>query len=135
IIELSETLVNQISNRMIDDTLRYTLNELEIAENRVFKQAEFDIMFAEGISKVGELVDLGVEKKIIEKAGAWYSYNEERLGQGREAVKSFLKTNPDIAQDIERQIREKAGFGVRTPEKKPEERPEGRKSPSARSPV
>ncbi|MCZ6581352.1 MAG: recombinase RecA [Nitrospirae bacterium] len=100
-----------------------------------FKQAEFDIMFAEGISKVGELVDLGVEKKIIEKAGAWYSYNEERLGQGREAVKSFLKTNPDIAQDIERQIREKAGFGVRTPEKKSEERPEGRKSPSARSPV
>ncbi len=100
-----------------------------------FKQAEFDIMFAEGISKVGELVDLGVEKKIIEKAGAWYSYNEERLGQGREAVKSFLKTNPDIAQGIERQIREKAGFGVRTPEKKSEERTEGRKSPPARSAV
>ena len=62
-----------------------------------FKQAEFDIMFAEGVSKVGELVDMGVEKKIVDKAGAWYSYNEERLGQGREAVKNFLKTNPDLS--------------------------------------
>ena len=75
-----------------------------------FKQAEFDIMFAEGVSKVGELVDLGVEKKIVDKAGAWYSYNEERLGQGREAVKKFLKTNPDIAGEVERKIREKAGL-------------------------
>ena len=75
-----------------------------------FKQAEFDIMFAEGVSKVGELVDMGVEKKIVDKAGAWYSYNEERLGQGREAVKNFLKTNPDIAEKIEQKIREKAGL-------------------------
>ena len=75
-----------------------------------FKQAEFDIMFAEGVSKVGELVDLGVEKKIVDKAGAWYSYNEERLGQGREAVKNYLKTNPDIAEKIEQKIREKAGL-------------------------
>ncbi|WP_447971798.1 recombinase RecA [Nitrospira sp. M1] len=75
-----------------------------------FKQAEFDIMFAEGISKVGELVDLGVDRRIVDKAGAWYSYKEERLGQGREAVKTFLKSNPDIAADIERQIREAAGL-------------------------
>ncbi|GJL62385.1 MAG: protein RecA [Nitrospirales bacterium] len=75
-----------------------------------FKQAEFDIMFAEGISKVGELVDLGVDRRIVDKAGAWYSYKEERLGQGREAVKTFLKSNPDIAKDIERQIREAAGL-------------------------
>ena len=75
-----------------------------------FKQAEFDIMFAEGVSKVGELVDMGVEKKIVDKAGAWYSYNEERLGQGREAVKNFLKTNPDIAEKVEQKIREKAGL-------------------------
>ena len=75
-----------------------------------FKQAEFDIMFAEGVSKVGELVDLGVEKKIVDKAGAWYSYNEERLGQGREAVKKFLKPNPDIAGEVEQKIREKAGL-------------------------
>ena len=75
-----------------------------------FKQAEFDIMFAEGISKVGELVDLGVERRIVDKAGAWYSYKEERLGQGREAVKNFLKSNPDIAEDIEKRIREAAGL-------------------------
>ncbi|NKB82287.1 MAG: recombinase RecA [Nitrospirales bacterium] len=75
-----------------------------------FRQAEFDIMFAEGISKVGELVDLGVEKRIIDKAGAWYSYNEERLGQGREAVKTFLKSNPELAREIEHRIREKAGL-------------------------
>ncbi len=77
-----------------------------------FKQAEFDIMFAEGISKVGELVDLGVDRKIVDKAGAWYSYKEERLGQGREAVKTFLKSNPDIAEDIEKRIRESAGLVV-----------------------
>ena len=75
-----------------------------------FKQAEFDIMFAEGISKVGELVDLGVERKIVDKAGAWYSFKEERLGQGREAVKNFLKSNPDILEDIETRIRESAGL-------------------------
>ena len=75
-----------------------------------FKQAEFDIMFAEGISKVGELVDLGVDRRIVDKAGAWYSYKEERLGQGREAVKNFLKSNPDIAEDIEKRIRVAAGL-------------------------
>ncbi|MCA9472209.1 MAG: recombinase RecA [Nitrospirales bacterium] len=77
-----------------------------------FKQAEFDIMFSEGISKVGELVDLGVERKVVDKAGAWYSYQDERLGQGREAVKSFLKSNTDIAKDIERRIREAAGLNT-----------------------
>ncbi len=75
-----------------------------------FRQAEFDIMFAEGVSKVGELIDLGVEKKIVDKAGAWYSFREERLGQGREAAKIFLKENPETAGEIETQIREKAGL-------------------------
>ena len=75
-----------------------------------FRQAEFDIMFAEGVSKVGELIDLGVEKKIVDKAGAWYSFREERLGQGREAVKVFLKENPETAAEIETKIREKAGL-------------------------
>ena len=75
-----------------------------------FRQAEFDIMFAEGVSKVGELIDLGVERKIIDKAGAWYSFREERLGQGREAVKAFLKENPETANEIETKIREKAGL-------------------------
>ena len=99
-----------------------------------FKQAEFDIMFSEGISKVGELVDLGVDRQIIDKAGAWYSYNNERLGQGREAVKTFLKSNPDITQDIETKIREKAGLlsqGAEQ-EKKAEPRAETKKSVASR---
>ena len=77
-----------------------------------FRQAEFDIMFAEGVSKVGELIDLGVDRKIIDKAGAWYSFREERLGQGREAVKAFLKENPGTAGEIETKIREQAGLVV-----------------------
>ena len=84
-----------------------------------FKQAEFDIMFAEGISKVGELVDLGVDRRIIDKAGAWYSYNNERLGQGREAVKTFLRSNADIAKTIETRIRETASL-IQKEEKKEE---------------
>ena len=86
---------------------------VKVVKNKMappFKQAEFDVMFAQGISKVGELVDLGVDRRIIDKAGAWYSYKEERLGQGREAVKTFLKSNPDIAETIEKQIRE--GYGL-----------------------
>jgi len=80
-----------------------------------FRQAEFDIMFAEGVSKVGELVDLGVERKIVNKAGAWYSFNDERLGQGREAVKTFLKETPELARTIDRKIREQAGVRTASP--------------------
>jgi len=92
-----------------------------------FRQAEFDIMFDEGISKVGEIIDIGVEKKVVDKAGAWYSYNDERLGQGREAVKVFLKSNPDIADKIEHQLREKSGLPVQTGSHFPEEKVVGRK--------
>ncbi len=95
---------------------------VKVVKNKMappFKQAEFDVMFAEGISKVGELVDLGVERRIIDKAGAWYSYKEERLGQGREAVKTFLKSNPDIAQDIDTQLRNSYGLSGE-PQKKDE---------------
>ncbi len=86
---------------------------VKVVKNKMappFKQAEFDVMFAEGISKVGELVDLGVSRRIVEKAGAWYSYKDERLGQGREAVKNFLKQNPDIAENINKEIRESYGL-------------------------
>jgi recombination protein RecA len=69
-----------------------------------FRQAEFDIFFNEGISHTGEIVDLGVEKGIIEKAGAWYSYGSNRIGQGRENVKEYLKNNPDTAKEIEDKI-------------------------------
>lgn len=98
-----------------------------------FKQAEFDIMFAQGISKVGELIDLGVDQKIIDKAGAWYSYKEERLGQGREAVKGFLKSNEDIAKEIEGRIREAAGLTASGEPTVPLEAPEGKKGSGAKA--
>jgi len=75
-----------------------------------FKQVEFDIMYGEGISKTGELVDLGVKAGIVEKSGAWFSCNSERLGQGRENAKLFLKANPDMALRIEQSIRQNAGL-------------------------
>ncbi|MCS7010236.1 MAG: recombinase RecA [Anaerolineales bacterium] len=85
---------------------------VKVVKNKMappFRQAEFDIMFAEGISKAGELIDLGVEKHVIEKSGAWYSYKGERIGQGREAAKEFLKQNNSIAREIESKLRELAG--------------------------
>ena len=93
---------------------------VKVVKNKMappFKQAEFDIMFAEGISKPGELVDLGVDKKVIDKSGAWYSYKGERLGQGREAVRDFLKTNVALAKEIEERVRDAAGVPMRQGEK------------------
>ena len=71
-----------------------------------FKQVEFDIMYGEGISKAGELIDLGVKIGIVDKAGSWYAYGDERLGQGKENARQFLKENTEIAEQIENQIRE-----------------------------
>jgi recombination protein RecA len=71
-----------------------------------FRMAEFDIVFGEGISKVGEIIDIGVEKGIIKKAGSWFSYDETKLGQGRDAVKSLFNENPDLAEEIEVKIKE-----------------------------
>ncbi len=84
---------------------------VKVVKNKVappFRQAEFDIMFNEGISKVGEILDLGVEKNVVEKSGAWYTYKGERIGQGREQAKTFLKGNPAMAKEIEDRIREAA---------------------------
>lgn len=85
---------------------------VKIVKNKVappFKTVDFDIMYGEGISKTGELVDLGVKSGIIEKSGAWFSYNGEKIGQGRENAKNFLKQNPQIADEIEKKIRADAG--------------------------
>lgn len=82
---------------------------VKVVKNKVappFKQAEFDIYFNEGISRTGELVDIGVEKGIVERSGAWYSYGGNRIGQGRENVKEFLKNNPEIAKEVEDKITE-----------------------------
>ena len=86
---------------------------VKVVKNKVappFKQVEFDIMYGEGISKAGELVDLGVKAGVVEKSGAWFSFDSQRLGQGRENAKLFLKQNPDAAERIEQAIRENAGL-------------------------
>jgi recombination protein RecA len=86
---------------------------VKVVKNKVappFKQVEFDIMYGEGISKHGELIDLGVKAGIVEKSGAWFSYDSVRLGQGRENSKTFLKANPEIANKIEEQIRQNSGM-------------------------
>ncbi|RCL00662.1 MAG: recombination protein RecA [Candidatus Tokpelaia sp. JSC188] len=86
---------------------------VKIVKNKLappFKQVEFDIMYGEGISKVGELIDLGVRASIIEKSGAWFSYSSQRLGQGRENAKQFLRENLTIAQEIETLLRQNAGL-------------------------
>jgi recombination protein RecA len=85
---------------------------VKVVKNKLappFKEVEFDIMYGEGVSKLGELVDLGVKAGIVEKSGAWFSYNSQRLGQGRENVKQFLKENPAVANEIELAIRQNAG--------------------------
>ena len=87
--------------------------KVKVVKNKVsapFRIVEFDIMYGEGISKMGELVDLGVATEIIEKSGSWYSYKTERIGQGRENAKQFLKDNPEMADEIEGLIREKSGI-------------------------
>jgi len=86
---------------------------VKVVKNKVappFKVVEFDIMYGEGISKTGELLDLGVNAGIVEKSGSWFSYGDQRIGQGRENAKTFLSENTDIALDIERQVRESAGI-------------------------
>lgn len=82
---------------------------VKVVKNKIappFKQAEFEILYNQGISLLGEIIDLGVKLELIDKAGAWYSYNGDRIGQGKENVRKFLKENPDIAVDLEKQIRE-----------------------------
>ena len=94
---------NSIGNRV----------KVKVVKNKVaapFKQAEFDIMFGEGISKTGELVDYGVKLDIVDKAGAWFSYGDSKIGQGRENSKVFLKDNPEIAREIENKILESMGI-------------------------
>ncbi len=86
---------------------------VKVVKNKLappFKQVEFDIMYGEGVSKTGELVDLGVKAGVVEKSGAWFSYNSQRLGQGRENAKQFLRDNPELAREIELALRQSAGL-------------------------
>ena len=91
--------------------------KVKVVKNKVappFRMAEFDIVYGEGISKIGDLLDLGVENDIVDKSGAWYSYQDERIGQGRENAKKFLKDHPDMVAEIERKI--KLGLGMEVDE-------------------
>jgi recombination protein RecA len=86
---------------------------VKVVKNKLappFKQVEFDIMYGEGISKTGELIDLGIKAGVVEKSGAWFSYDSQRLGQGRENAKLFLKQNPEIAEKVEAAIRQNSGL-------------------------
>ncbi len=86
---------------------------VKVVKNKLappFKAVEFDIMYGEGISKTGELIDLGVKANIVEKSGSWFSYGDQRIGQGRENTKQFLRDNPEIADEIERAVRANAGL-------------------------
>ena len=92
---------------------------VKVVKNKVappFREAEFDVMYGEGISKTGDLLDLAVDKRIIEKSGAWFAYGGERLGQGRENVKQFLKDNPEVYKAIEDRVRRELGMTRETPE-------------------
>jgi recombination protein RecA len=85
---------------------------VKVVKNKLappFREVEFDIMYGEGISKLGELIDLGVKAGVVEKSGAWYSCDSQRIGQGRENAKQFLRDHSDVADSIERRIREQAG--------------------------
>jgi recombination protein RecA len=105
---------------------------VKVVKNKVappFRQAEFDILFNKGISKVGELLDLGVEKKIVDKSGSWYAFGGDRIGQGREQALAYLAENPDSAQEIERRIAETYGLARKGGEAKESPTKEREKQP------
>ncbi len=111
-VRLDIRRIGQIKDR---DEVVGNQTRVKVVKNKVappFKQVEFDIMYGEGISKVGELIDLGVKAGIVERAGAWFSHDGNRIGQGRENVKSFLKENPKVARAIENAVRNDAGLIV-----------------------
>jgi recombination protein RecA len=95
------------------DSVMGNRTKVKVVKNKIappFREVEFDIVFGEGISRVGDIVDLGVAENIVDKSGAWFSYKDERIGQGRENAKTFLKEHQDIAREIEEKILERAGI-------------------------
>jgi recombination protein RecA len=108
-VRLEIRRIGQIKDR---DTVVGNQTRVKVVKNKLappFRQVEFDIMYGEGISKVGELVDLGVKANVVEKSGAWFSYDSQRIGQGRENAKQFLREHREVAEAIEQRVREAAG--------------------------
>lgn len=107
--------IRRVSQIKDGDTASGNHVRVKVIKNKVappFRQAEFDIMFGEGISKVGEIIDLGVDYGIVKKSGSWFSYDDQKLGQGRDAVKQLLHDNPELADELEAKIREKLASPV-----------------------
>jgi recombination protein RecA len=92
--------------------------KVKVVKNKVappFKTAEFDILYGEGISREGEIIDMGVNVKVLDKSGSWYAYNGEKIGQGKDNAREFLKENPELAREIENQVREAMGIPLLPP--------------------
>ena len=105
--------IRRIGSIKDHDTVTGSQTRVKVVKNKLappFRVVEFDIMYGEGISKTGELVDLGVAAGVVEKSGAWFSHGSQRIGQGRENAKQFLKENPEVAAQIEAAIRQNAGL-------------------------
>lgn len=97
-----------------DGTVRGNKTRVKVVKNKVappFKLVEFDIMYGEGVSKVGEILDLAVDFEIIKKSGSWFSYDETKLGQGRDAVKQMIKDNPDLMDELEEKLKQPSKTG------------------------
>jgi len=106
-IRLDIRKIGQIKD---SDTVKGNRTRVKVVKNKVappFRKAEFDIIFGEGISKVGEIIDIGVEQGLLKKSGSWFSYGETKLGQGRDAVKNLLLDNPEMMEELETLIMEK----------------------------
>jgi recombination protein RecA len=109
-VRLDIRRIGQIKDR---DEVVGNQTRVKVVKNKVappFRQVEFDVIYGEGISKMGELIDLGVKANVVEKSGSWFSYGSQRIGQGRENAKKFLKDNPAVADEIEDAIRRNAGL-------------------------
>jgi recombination protein RecA len=111
-VRLDVRRIGQVKDR--DETVG-NQTRVKVVKNKVappFRVVEFDIMYGEGVSKTGELIDLGIRAAVVDKSGSWFSYKSQRIGQGRENAKQFLKDHPEIAAEIEQTIRQNAGVGT-----------------------
>jgi recombination protein RecA len=110
--------IRRIGSIKKGDEVAGSETRVKVVKNKVappFRQAEFDIMYGTGISREGEILELGVHHDIVEKTGAWYTYKGDRLGQGRDNAREFLKENPELAREIEMKVREAAGVALPLP--------------------